>query len=84
MNDSPSARSLAIRTRKVGSVAGGWPLTAYIAVATRKGSGLAPAITAALNAQIANGTYRRLLDRWNLASEAIAQSQTNPPGLPRG
>jgi polar amino acid transport system substrate-binding protein len=71
------------RTRKVGSVAGGWPLTAYIAVATRKGSGLAPAITAALNAQIANGTYRRLLDRWNLASEAIARSQTNPPGLPR-
>lgn len=71
------------RTRKVGTVAGGWPLTAYIAVATRKGSGLAPAITAALNAQIANGTYRRLLDRWNLASEAIPRSQTNPPGLPR-
>jgi polar amino acid transport system substrate-binding protein len=72
------------RTRKVGSIAGGWPLTAYIAVATRKGSGLAPAITAALNAQIANGTYRRLLDRWNLASEGIRRSQTNPPGLPRG
>ncbi|MFW2853027.1 ABC transporter substrate-binding protein [Sphingomonas sp. TX0543] len=71
------------RTRRVGSVPGGWPLTAYIAVATRKGSGLAPAITAALNAQIDSGTYGRLLSRWNLASEGIKRSETNPPGLPK-
>ncbi|MGJ3647672.1 ABC transporter substrate-binding protein [Sphingomonas sp. GlSt437] len=71
------------RTRKIGEVAGGWPDTAYIAVTTRKGSGLAVAITTALNAQIANGTYRKLLERWNLVSEGIAKSQTNPPGLPR-
>lgn len=71
------------RTRKVGTVPGGWPLTAYIAVATRKGSGMAEAITAAINAQIDNGTYGRLLDRWSLTSEAIKHSQTNPPGLPR-
>lgn len=71
------------RTRRVGAVSGGWPLTAYIAVASRKGSGLADAITAALNAQIADGAYARLLERWRLKSEGIKRSETNPPGLPR-
>lgn len=71
------------KTRKVGEFAGGWPLTAYIAVTTRKGSGLAQAITTALNAQIDNGHYGELLGRWNLSSEAIKRSETNPPGLPR-
>jgi polar amino acid transport system substrate-binding protein len=71
------------KTKKLGSFSGGWPLTAQIAVATRKGSGLAEAVTAALNAQIASGAYERVLERWNLESEAIPQAQTNPPGLPR-
>ncbi|WP_137898822.1 ABC transporter substrate-binding protein [Sphingomonas sp. 2SG] len=71
------------KTRKVGSFSGGWPLAAQVAVATRKGSGLAEPITAALNAQIANGTYARLLKRWGLEAEAIDRSQTNPPGLPK-
>ena len=35
------------------SVPGGWPLTTYISVTTRKGSGLADAITHPLNSQIA-------------------------------
>ncbi|MBV8621816.1 MAG: ABC transporter substrate-binding protein [Curvibacter sp.] len=71
------------KTRLVGTFAGGWPLTAEIAVTTRKGSGLADAVTQALNAQIANGNYARALKRWNLDSEAIPQSRTNPPGLPK-
>ena len=71
------------KTRLVGAVKGGWPLDAEIAVATRKGSGLAEAITASLNAQIKNGTYSRILSRWGLTSEAILQSRTNPPGLPK-
>jgi polar amino acid transport system substrate-binding protein len=71
------------KTRRVGSFSGGWPLTAEIAVATRKGSGLADAITAAINAQIENGNYSRALARWDLTSEAIEKSQTNPPGLPK-
>ena len=62
---------------------GGWPLSAEIAVTTRKGAGLADAATAALNAQIANGNYNKVLSRWGLLSEAIAESQTNPPGLPK-
>jgi polar amino acid transport system substrate-binding protein len=66
----------------VGTVNGGWPLTAQIAVATAKGNGLAPAFTAALNGAIADGTYTQVLERWGLASEAVEQSETNPPGLP--
>ncbi|MGE8581110.1 MAG: ABC transporter substrate-binding protein, partial [Agrobacterium tumefaciens] len=43
----------------------------------------AAAITAALNAQIKNGNYGKVLARWNLGSEAITESRTNPPGLPK-
>jgi polar amino acid transport system substrate-binding protein len=65
----------------VGAVNGGWPDTAQIAVATAKDNGLAPAVTAALNAAIADGTYAEVLERWGLASEAVEKSETNPPGL---
>jgi polar amino acid transport system substrate-binding protein len=71
------------KTRLVGVVSGGWPLTAEIAVATKKGSGLADAITLALNAQIKNGNYAKVLERWGLTAEHIDQSRTNPPGLPK-
>ena len=47
-----------------------------------QGSGLADAVTQALNTQIASGTYAQALKRWNVAEEAVPQSQTNPPGLP--
>jgi polar amino acid transport system substrate-binding protein len=65
----------------VGTVNGGWPDTAQIAVATAKDNGLAPAVTAALNAAISDGTYAEVLERWGLASEAVDKSETNPPGL---
>lgn len=71
------------KTRLVGSFSGGWPVTAEIAVATRKGSGLAEAATKALNTQIAHGAYAKVLARWSLSEEAIGQSRTNPPGLPK-
>jgi polar amino acid transport system substrate-binding protein len=67
----------------VGTVNGGWPDTAQIAVATAKGNGLAPAFTAALNGAIADGSYAEVLERWGLTSESIEKSETNPPGLPR-
>lgn len=70
------------KTKLVGTFSGGWPETAQIAVTTRKGSGIAAAITEAVNAQIANGNYTKALERWNLTSEAIKQSETNPAGLP--
>ncbi|TCW75348.1 ABC transporter substrate-binding protein [Burkholderia sp. SRS-46] len=71
------------KTRLVGAISGGWPRTADIAIATRKGSGLAEPLTIALNGLIHNGRYRQTLDRWNLGAEAIDQSRTNPPGLPK-
>jgi polar amino acid transport system substrate-binding protein len=70
-------------TKLAGIVNGGWPLTAEIAVTTRKGSGIADAFTAAVNGLIASGIYARQLARWNLQAEAIQVSRTNPPGLPR-
>lgn len=70
------------KTRLAGNFSGGWPVLAEIAVTTRKGAGLAEAITHAVNTQIGNGNYARTLGRWNLAAEAIEQSRTNPPGLP--
>ena len=71
------------KTRLVGTFSGGYPLTAEIGVVSRKGSGIAEAITTALNAQIHNGNYSKALSRWNLQSEAITVSRTNPPGLPK-
>ncbi len=66
----------------VGTVNGGWPETAQIAVATAKGNGLADAVTPALNRAIEDGTYAEVLGRWGLKSEAVDRSETNPPGLP--
>ncbi len=70
------------KVRRVGLFSGGWPNAAAISVTTRKGSGLADAVTQALNTQIGSGTYAQALKRWNVAEEAVPQSQTNPPGLP--
>lgn len=70
-------------TKLVGSISGGYPITAEIAVVTRKDSGLAAAVTAAINAQIASGTYGKVLARWGVESEAVTESRTNPPGLPK-
>ncbi|RKU00088.1 ABC transporter substrate-binding protein [Burkholderia sp. Nafp2/4-1b] len=67
----------------IGTVSGGWPRTADIAITTRKGSGLADPLTLSINALIANGSYRKVLNRWSLDAEAIDRSQTNPPGLPK-
>ena len=69
--------------RAVGTISGGWPVTADVAITTRKGSGLAAPITLLVNDLIHDGQYPQVLDRWNLGSEALDKSQTNPPGLPR-
>ena len=71
------------KTRLVGTFSGGWPQLEEIAVATRNGSGLVVAITAALNGAIDSGAYARTLARWSLESEAVAKSATNPAGLPQ-
>jgi polar amino acid transport system substrate-binding protein len=70
-------------TRIAGSVSGGGEVRADIAAMTRKDNGLVGALDQALDTVIANGQYAEVLDRWNLASEAVATSEVNPPGLPR-
>lgn len=69
------------KVRRVGLFPGGWPQAAAISVTTRKGSGLAAAITQAINTQINNGNYTKALKRWELTEEAVPHSETNPPGL---
>jgi polar amino acid transport system substrate-binding protein len=71
------------KTKEVGTLNGGWPLTAEIAFTTQKGNGLAAAAQAALNTIIGDGSYAEILDRWGLSSEAIRKSELNPPGLPK-
>ncbi|MHC2296046.1 ABC transporter substrate-binding protein [Rhizobium mongolense] len=71
------------KTKLVGTVSGGWPITAEIAVTTRKDSGLAAPLTGIINDLIASGAYGKILDTWNLGPEAIDEAKTNPPGLPK-
>ena len=71
------------RIRSVGTVNAGWPLKSDVGVTTRKGSGLAPALTIAINDLITSGQYGAVLSRWSLAEEALPKSETNPPGLPK-
>jgi polar amino acid transport system substrate-binding protein len=69
--------------KRVGTLSAGWPDRSDVAITTRKGSGLADALTIATNSLIASGDYARILDRWHLEEEALKQSETNPPGLPK-
>ena len=71
------------KTRLVGTVNAGWPLKSDVGITTRKDSGLAPALTLALNNLIKSGKYAQTLARWSLGEEALAKSETNPPGLPK-
>ncbi len=69
--------------KRVGTLSAGWPERSDVAITTRKGSGLADALTIATNALIEKGVYARILDRWHLSEEALQKSETNPPGLPK-
>jgi polar amino acid transport system substrate-binding protein len=69
--------------KRVGTLSAGWPERSDVAITTRKGSGLADALTLATNDLIRNGTYAKVLARWQLSEEALPESRTNPPGLPK-
>ena len=71
------------RIRLVGTVNAGWPLRSDVGITTRKGAGLAPALTQAINDLISGGSYAAALKRWSLDEEALPKSETNPPGLPK-
>lgn len=69
------------KTRLVGSVDGGWPKAAHIAVTLKKGSGLVEPVQTALNGAIQSGDYDKVLKRWGESIERIPQSEINPAGL---
>lgn len=69
------------KTQRVGSVDGGWPKAAHIAVTLKKDSGLVLPVQTALNGVIGNGDYDKVLNRWGEGVERIPQSEINPAGL---
>ena len=72
------------QTEAIGHFSGaGDKLQGLIAVLTKKGSGLAAPYAAAINSAIADGSYARVLQRWNLGTEGLEKSKVNPPGLPK-
>jgi polar amino acid transport system substrate-binding protein len=84
----PNAQLVFIASRdknikRVGTLSAGWPERSDVAITTRKGSGLADALTLATNRLIASGDYAKILARWQLSEEALPKSETNPPGLPK-
>ncbi|WP_019997322.1 ABC transporter substrate-binding protein [Aureimonas ureilytica] len=84
----PNAQLVFIAARdgnieRAGTLSAGWPLKSDVAIATRKGSGLAQALTIATNALMDQGLFQKSLERWQLTEEALPRSQTNPPGLPK-
>ncbi|MEV7183948.1 ABC transporter substrate-binding protein [Kitasatospora sp. NPDC093102] len=50
-----------------------------VGFALKKGSKLAPALQAAVNQLIKDGTYQRILRKWGVADSAIKESQISPP-----
>ncbi|MFE5933738.1 ABC transporter substrate-binding protein [Streptomyces sp. NPDC056470] len=72
------------KTEVVGTYSGaGATLQGFIAATTKKDSGLAEPLAAALDEVIENGTYAEVLKRWGLSDEAVPTSEINPPGLPK-
>ncbi|MDH6539773.1 ABC transporter substrate-binding protein [Streptomyces lavendulae] len=53
-----------------------------VGFALKKGSPLAPALQAAVNELIGNGTYARILQKWGTTASAIDTSRINPPEQP--
>jgi polar amino acid transport system substrate-binding protein len=71
------------QTETIGKFSGAGPtLQGLIAATTKKDSGLVKAYQAALDSVIADGSYAKVLERWNVATEAVDKSEINPPGLP--
>ncbi|RFA09226.1 ABC transporter substrate-binding protein [Subtercola boreus] len=75
--------SAANPTRTAGVYSGaGSTLQGLIAATTKKDSGLAEPLAAAINYLIENGQYAQWLAAYNLTNEAVTTSEVNPAGLP--
>lgn len=60
-------------TRYLGEVS-----TTKVGFVTGKGSPVAPAVRDAVNALIASGDYKKILDKWGVASSGVSTSELNP------
>jgi len=65
----------------VGTLNGGYPDDAEIAVTTAKDNGLIEPVQIVIDALIENGQYQQVLDRWGQQDEGVEASEINPPGL---
>ncbi|MFI2209205.1 ABC transporter substrate-binding protein [Streptomyces sp. NPDC020141] len=87
LGPNPTAAHYAASTGKtevVGTHSGaGATLQGLIGAATKKDSGLVEPLADALDEIIRNGTYAKVLKRWDLSDEAVTTSEINPPGLPK-
>jgi polar amino acid transport system substrate-binding protein len=70
-----------VASRGQTKLVGNGPFRAWVAVTTKKGNGLAPALQTALDGTIAGGQYQQVLQRWGEQDEAIAHSTVNPQGI---
>ena len=70
------------QTEIVGTVSSSYPVQGLVGITTKKDDGLVKPLADALNAAIADGSYAKVLARWNVATEAVTKSEINPPGLP--
>ncbi|WP_433366645.1 ABC transporter substrate-binding protein [Actinoplanes sp. CA-142083] len=75
--------AVAGETQIIGTYSGaGAGLQGKIALTTKKDNGLVQAYKAALDELQKSGDYTKILQRWNLTSEAVDAAEVNPPGLP--
>lgn len=63
-------------------VVGSYTDKAYIGIALPKGSALVPALQAAIQHLIDDGTYRKIVEKWGLEDGAIRKVPVNPKGAP--
>lgn len=49
-----------------------------IGIATQKGNGMAKSLADAINVLIANGTYKKILEKYGVADAAISRAEVNP------
>jgi len=64
-------------------VVGHYTDLSYIGIAMPKGSDLAPALQAAVQHLIDDGTYQKIVQKWGLEAGAIKQAPLNPTGMAR-
>lgn len=63
-------------------VVGSYTDKSYIGIAMPKGSDLAPALQAAVQHLIDDGTYEKIVKKWGLEDGAIKKAPLNPKGTP--